>query len=154
MRKKDRYLTGEVEGLLGENRAKIYYVSDMLKLHPDRNSMGHRLFSEDDVNLLKLAIDMRKKENVSYEVIRQRINLGDDDFDLEEYRAIDRNEEIMKRMAELISKPVLDELAELKQQIAVTVQQNQKLIKQQGEFIAEWEASRQVRKKKRSWWKF
>lgn len=78
---KDRYTIGEVVSLLQNDYpslsvSKVRYLERRQLLTLERTSGGYRLFSDEDVQLLRRILTLQENEYLPLEVIKERIDRG------------------------------------------------------------------------------
>ena len=78
---KDRYTIGEVVSLLQNDHpsltvSKVRYLERRQLLILERTSGGYRLFSDEDVQLLRRILTLQENEYLPLEVIKERIDRG------------------------------------------------------------------------------
>lgn len=78
---KDRYTIGEVVSFLQNDHpslsvSKVRYLERRQLITLERTSGGYRLFSEEDVHLLRRILTLQENEYLPLEVIKERIDRG------------------------------------------------------------------------------
>lgn len=97
------YSVGEVAQMLGENPSLIrYWENQFEKLKPFKNKKGNRMFSPDDVELIKLIHYLVKQRGLTIKGAKQKLRENRDET-MENYEIVKKLQSVRNELKEILA---------------------------------------------------